>query len=401
MHITLQEFDTVCEDDLPKGRFDDLLDFVLENDYEMSSLMSLTSVRGRGRALRARNHVGVISFRDGTTVEILPKIGDHLDDDSIRTMLVRMLMTVNDIPFTEQDISRMDSARMNPFEFLIRMFISEVDLIVRDGMCRSYNDIHRNESALRGRIDFTENIRRNYAHRERMCQEYQVLDEGRAENRLIRSTLDLLYMTSTDQDNHRDLNRILSWFDNIEPSGNVERDFGSVRIDRGMEHYSMALRWCRVFLDRRSMTSSKGHNVSMAFLFPMDVLYERYIARICRKVSRGRFKVSTQDASRRLFDERCSPQLRPDIVLRNGDRMIVLDTKWKRVSGRNDVSMADLYQMYAYSKRFGTEKVVLLYPHIGSDGWGYTDDANGVKVDVRFIDMIHPERSVDEIIGSL
>ena len=401
MHITLKEFDTVCEGDLPDGRFDDLLDFILENDYGMSSLMSLTSIKSRGRALRARNHVGVISFRDGTTIEILPKIGDHLDDDSIRTMLVRMLMTVNNIPFTEQDISRMDSARMNPFEFLIRMFIREVDLIVRDGMCRSYNDVHDNEPALRGRIDFTENIKRNYAHRERLCQEYQILDEDRAENRLIRSTLDILYLTSTDQGNRRDLNRLLSWFEIIGPSVNVERDLDAVRIDRGMEHYIQALKWCRVFLDRRSMTSSKGHNVSMAFLFPMDVLYERYIARICRRISRGRFNISTQDASRRLFDERYSPQLRPDIVLRDGDRTIILDTKWKRVSGRNDVSMADLYQMYAYSKRFGTERVVLLYPYIGLEGWEYTDSVNGVSVDVRFIDMMHPERSVDEVMESL
>ena len=242
MHITLKEFDTVCEGDLPDGRFDDLLDFILENDYGMSSLMSLTSIKGRGRALRARNHVGVISFRDGTTIEILPKIGDHLDDDSIRTMLMRMLMTVNDIPFTEQDISRMDSAKMNPFEFLIRMFIREVDLIVRDGMCRSYNDVHDNEPALRGRIDFTENIRRNYAHRERLCQEYQILDEDRAENRLIRSTLDILYLTSTDQGNRRDLNRLLSWFGIVRPSPDVERDLDAVRIDRGMEHYVQALK---------------------------------------------------------------------------------------------------------------------------------------------------------------
>ena len=63
--------------------------------------------------------------------------------------------------------------------------------------------------------------------------------------------------------------------------------------------------------------------------------------------------------------------------------------------------MADLYQMYAYSKRFGTERVVLLYPYIGSDGWEYTDSVNGVSVDVRFIDMMHPERSMDEVMESL
>jgi 5-methylcytosine-specific restriction endonuclease McrBC regulatory subunit McrC len=46
---------------------------------------------------------------------------------------------------------------------------------------------------------------------------------------------------------------------------------------------------------------------------------------------------------------------------------MVIDTKWKLLSpgkkGRNGVAEADLYQLYAYARRYGCARSVLLYPH--------------------------------------
>ena len=47
------------------------------------------------------------------------------------------------------------------------------------------------------------------------------------------------------------------------------------------------------------------------------------------------------------------------------DDNIVLDTKWKLINQESknyDLSQADLYQMYAYGKKYGSDNVYLIYP---------------------------------------
>ena len=60
-------------------------------------------------------------------------------------------------------------------------------------------------------------------------------------------------------------------------------------------------------------------------------------------------------------------RLRPDLMLRHNDRIIVLDTKWKLLNaddktGHYGIDQADLYQLYAYGKKYDAAELVLIYP---------------------------------------
>jgi 5-methylcytosine-specific restriction endonuclease McrBC regulatory subunit McrC len=65
-------------------------------------------------------------------------------------------------------------------------------------------------------------------------------------------------------------------------------------------------------------------------------------------------------------------QLKPDILIKKpGERTVVIDTKWKVLKTnsenyRNNISQADLYQLFAYAHRYDSEDNVLLYPKIGN-----------------------------------
>ena len=66
-------------------------------------------------------------------------------------------------------------------------------------------------------------------------------------------------------------------------------------------------------------------------------------------------------------------RLKPDIVIRRGREVLaVADTKWKLLSddpGRNcGMAQADMYQMYAYQKRYGAARALLIYPAHGALG---------------------------------
>jgi len=136
----------------------------------------------------------------------------------------------------------------------------------------------------------------------------------------------------------------------------------------------------------------------------MEKVFESYIAAKLRRFISPDVELRTQDARYSLFDRPTRAfNLRPDIVLKDRDGIIVMDTKWKILSEnvRNfGISQADMYQMYAYSKKYSASKITLLYPQPGSlrgtDISFFSDD--GVNVEVCFVDLLQPDLSIQALV---
>ena len=101
----------------------------------------------------------------------------------------------------------------------------------------------------------------------------------------------------------------------------------------------------------------------------METLFESYIAaRLSRVLENDEFSVSVQDKTYYLFDKPDKKFLiKPDIVInRKADNVVfILDTKWKvlsEVKVNYGIAQGDMYQMFAYQKKYGAENVTLLYP---------------------------------------
>ena len=100
----------------------------------------------------------------------------------------------------------------------------------------------------------------------------------------------------------------------------------------------------------------------------MEKVFESYVAQQLKKALQDlNWEVSAQDKGYYLFDSPRQFALRPDIVITRDDgSQIILDTKWKSLVDKPrinyGISQADMYQMYAYSKKYGTPEIWLLYP---------------------------------------
>jgi 5-methylcytosine-specific restriction enzyme subunit McrC len=141
----------------------------------------------------------------------------------------------------------------------------------------------------------------------------------------------------------------------------------------------------------------------------MEQIFEKYIAKwVCRIFGERGWKVSIQDDGYYLFDEPQMFSLRPDIVLRRGDITVIMDTKWKRLdpNARNSgISQADMYQMYAYSKKYAqydrpVPEVWLLYPYDEKSSQieeKTFSSSDGVKVHIYFADVDETEKSISEL----
>jgi 5-methylcytosine-specific restriction enzyme subunit McrC len=63
---------------ITRQNFEAIEKFVLENE-PTAEYLKLTTKKGFGKVLQAQNFVGVIQTKDGTTIEILPKIAQNDD----------------------------------------------------------------------------------------------------------------------------------------------------------------------------------------------------------------------------------------------------------------------------------------------------------------------------------
>lgn len=394
---------------LPEHTFTALEKFVLSNISEdentITELLSIGSRRGVGKILTARNYVGLITMTDGTVIEILPKIaGNDVSNNEAKKILLEMLKTLNDVQFKDFNVSSLQTDRLNLLEIFIQMFLGEINILIKQGMKSAYTNVEANESFYKGKLMASQNIRRNLVRRDRFFVQYDDFNPNRPENRLIKSTLKLILKVTTDEKNRQMTMRLISLFDDIDFSTNVTADFDKCSSDRSMSHYNKALSWCRLFLMGNSFTSYSGSEVAIALLFPMERIFENYIATKLRRHVTRDMKIRTQDGRYSLFD---SPKrafmLRPDIVIEANGRSFVLDTKWKLLSSssrNNGISQADMYQMYAYAKKYNAERVLLVYPY--SDGINKHDirylSDDDVKVEVHFIDLRNPDLNLSDLV---
>lgn len=400
---------------LPASAFSALENFVLSNrtdDTDALELMSISARKGVGKVITAKNYVGVITMKDGTTIEILPKIfsQETITEGKVKNLLVDMLKTLCNAPFKSLQSTNVNIDKLNIFEIFIRMFIDEVFHIVKRGLKCDYETIQANESVFKGKMVFAAQIKYNYAHKEHSFVEYDDFNTNRAENRILKSTLSYLYKKTASIRNKTDIKTLLNAFTDVELSSNYKSDFAQIVPDRKTTDYQTALLWSKIFLMGKSFTSFSGSEVAFALLFPMETLFESYIAAQLKKcLDNSEYTISTQDKTYHLFDKPRKFLMKPDIVIKNktSGKVFIMDTKWKLLSDTKanyGISQADMYQMFAYQKKYTSENVTLLYPltdKIERDKDIRYLSLDGTKIKIRFIDLFELKKSLNAIIAEM
>ena len=400
---------------LPANAFSALENFVLSNrtdDVDALELMSISARKGIGKVITAKNYVGVITMNDGTTIEILPKLFSHetITESKVKKLLVDMLKTLRNAPFKSLQSTNVNIDKLNIFEIFIRMFVDEVFYIVKRGLKCNYETIQANESVFKGKMVFAAQIKYNYAHKECSFVEYDEFNINRTENKILKSTLYYLYKKTTSIKNKTDIKTLLNAFTDVELSSNYISDFAQIVPDRKTTDYQTALLWSKIFLMGKSFTSFAGSEVAFALLFPMETLFESYIAAQLKKsLDNSEYIISTQDKTYHLFDDPKKFLMKPDIVIKNkaSGKVFIMDTKWKLLSDTKanyGISQGDMYQMFAYQKKYTSENVTLLYPL--TDKVVQNKDINflsydGTEIKIRFIDLFDQNHSIEILLNEL
>jgi len=362
----------VGQRDLEAHEFRELYDFWLSDE---STQKLLTFVNKK--CLKATSYVGVIQTQN-LSVEILPKTyKSESDIENQRTTFIEMLkvtLGMNEIVLNRANLSTTKSK--NIYELFITLFVEAMDNLIHKGLKSEYVSQKGNQQFLKGKLKFNEHIRKNSIYKERFYVEYDEYLQDRVENRLLKSTLQLLLKKSRDAQNRKALRQQLFIFDEVGFSLNYKSDFSKVNSHRGMEHYSFPLRFAKVFLLNESFTSLRGKDDVFALLFPMQTLFEKYIEFVLEnsKEKLGIKEVLVNGGKNEYFlnNEKCQmARLEPDYLLKMKNKKdIVTDAKWKILEEKKDktkncnkvtISSGDVYQIFSYLNFYECEDTALLF----------------------------------------
>ena len=324
-------------------------------------------------SLRLDNHVGVIETPCGTRIEVLPKHVDRPDDKvGSRKLLRRMLQSALDIPARDAKVASVDLFDTPLTEWVISRFLAALDRLVKRGIRMDYVQVEEELRFLRGQLDIPRQVRTPAGRQHYFQVRHDIFSADRAENRLLKSALNIVRARTRDAANWRLAGELSSILDDVRASSRISDDLKRWSADRLMFNYQAIKPWCELILGEHMPLAFVGGTRGISFLFPMQRLFEQHVAKILKTQLTPGASLITQSGAEHLCKHLGSGffLLRPDLVIASGERHWILDTKWKRITNETpngksyDLNQADVYQMFAYGHKFmsGAGTLVLIYP---------------------------------------
>lgn len=395
--LTITEFERIYQHDIDKKEFKDIENFILKNSDENASFLRIASGIG-GKFIQARNYVGVLQTKSGLTIEIFPKITDKTDTKKSKAVFIKMLMTLKNFPFKSSNLASLKTQNLPLLEIFISMFLCELELLVKKGIKSDYITLEDNLKFLKGKLNINEQIKRNSVHKERFYVEYSEFLSDTKINQIIKTTLKFLYKKSNFSKNQQKIRELLFIFDEISICKDYKNFFTNHALNRQVKHYEQTLLWCKIFLLGNSFTPHKGDDLAFALLFDMNRLFESYVGNFVKKKLPD---ARLQHHGKHLIENPRGFALKPDIFLED---KFMADTKWKIVrqdnkenEKKNKIVQADLYQLYAYGKKYKCDRLFLIYPKIN----GAKQEPMNFKYDDKMqLEILYFDLENDKLIPS-
>jgi 5-methylcytosine-specific restriction enzyme subunit McrC len=194
---------------------------------------------------------------------------------------------------------------------------------------------------------------------------------NRAENRLLKLALDQVRLSTQQTESWRLAQELSIRLAEIPASNHVVEDFRIWGQERLMAHYRSVKPWCELILNRQMPLAVMGDHYGISLLFPMERLFEGFVARWLRRRLSSELEIKTPARSASLCThvDRSIFRLEPDILISSTEQHWVLDTKWKLLdafdlTNKYGLSQSDFYQLFAYGQKYlkGQGQMALIYP---------------------------------------
>ena len=343
---------------------------------------------------------------------ILPKIDQDIEDKDTGVKIFYNLLNSTD-KFKDFKVANDSSTTLGHSmlfrELIISKFCDMMDEFFKKGVKKFYNVEEDNLPYLKGKIKFSEHIKRNIVSKEKFYVEYDEFTENIPENRILKTACLHILKKSKKEENIKRLRRYIKEFGEINESKNIIKDFARIQENRLYKQYDEPLNYAEVFLNDKYFWPRKGKKKFPAILFSLHDLFENYVEKLLKNY-RDLEKKFYYKKQLRVIEEKFNYLIpeekmfatKMDFVLRDAQRYkdctkyVIFDAKYKIINfadnmkkaqdeenisneeqnqyneyyNQTNITQADLYQIYAYAKLIQNNcgikkedvKVALLYP---------------------------------------
>jgi 5-methylcytosine-specific restriction enzyme subunit McrC len=391
------------------------------------------------KGLQANALVGVLRVGE-ITFEIFPKIDyppadreiqrtpSKLDDhqntasktvQSATKNLLSLLSYAYDLRLRGQDVAGLATQQATWMELLSRLFAVGLHQEILSGLSQEYVSREESLKVLRGRWDVQRQLRQPGDDPLSFQVVYDDLSPDIPLNQVFRFVVERLLTTSQDAQNQvllRDLaERLLPAA--LLPQVSPEL-LASIRFTSLNERFEPAFNLARMFLSGNAIQIAVGDQAAYAFVFDMNLLFERFIAGFIGRHRQEIFPEAWQDIAvisqsegaglyLARWEGKSLFRLRPDLLFKRSNQpapVLIADAKYKQLSGnqrRPGIAPEDAYQMLAYSVRYQCPHGLLFYPQPQPDHAvriSFEIASPELKVQVASINLRTPLEPPDSLI---
>lgn len=362
--------------------------------------------------VRTTQWVGVIQV-PGLQLEILPKtdvlIYSKLEETSeaeyqARRNLLYMLSVGGNVPITSRDLARLTTKQASISETLTLIFANRLRQELLKGLERSYIQKEENIQQFKGKLLVSKQGLYNSAHREKFYCRYDEFLDDTLMNKIFHACCRILIKVTISKNTQDILRQCLQILGNVTAVEIQDTDFKRITLNRQNERFEDLLQFCRLVLAKHTPLIETGQTHTFSLLFDMNKVFEKFVVGfICRYVAPyiENIKIFPQarQQKRHLMENNGKGILRlePDLLIENNTSRLVMDTKWKvlvpKKSANKGVTNMDLYQLYAYTRRYGSNTGILLYPYtreLEPSNFRIINDKNefsGEQIAIRYLQL--------------
>lgn len=226
---------------------------------------------------------------------------------------------------------------------------------------------------MKGRIDFTSQITKNYLRSDRIFCNYEELDTDIIENKVILEALNVCLKKTNNDKTKRNIRIIKSMMESY-CTPYKKSVFPKIKYNRLNHYYKEVHYYCKIIIENIGIDNlyEQGRFVGKySILIDMNKLFEEFVSCLCKKYLSNKYKVYSQyKVNRSIVDnnDKYYSSIIPDILLVNDNEYVIMDTKNKDY-GHKKVSNNDIYQLNFYGMYFSDMyelnkniKIKIIYP---------------------------------------
>ncbi len=361
--------DSCCVSYCKPTHFEELQDYCVNENIDCGF-----DYIAKEKCIKFDKYTGIIQLKDGTYLEILPKVDKNTNLENSRKIFENLVFASHNLTkeYKHNKISNSNTRKNDHvIEIFISVFCRDILELLKRGIKKSYVRKSENLNNYKGKLKFSQHIKHNITSKNKFFVEYSEFSLDIPENRILKSAALYLIKKTTEEENKKALRRLLIELNDISPCTNLDKDLQEKQINRLHEYYSRPLQYAEFFLRHDNFMPRKGRATLPALLFPLNKMFEDYIESL---VKQSDVDYRTQYSKHNLIftkeKELFNTQMDFVITSKDKSRKLILDAKWKELNINDEklgISQADLYQLHNYasiirSKESKNVSIALLYP---------------------------------------